>query len=94
MEDYASSLSREGGKSIGSFQKQKPIIKSNFFSKLNNIWQYLIAIFTKQNELQVRQKSDRFGNTWWNAYDPATGESVSFGSDTEMLIWIEQRYYR
>lgn len=94
MEEYASSLNRESRKSVGSFQKQKPTIKPNFLSKLNKIWQYLIAVLTKQNELQVKQKSDRFGNTWWNAYDPATGESVSFGSETEMLIWIEQRYYR
>jgi len=32
-----------------------------------------------------------FGNTWWNAYDPA-GRSVSLASEAEMRIWIEKRY--
>jgi hypothetical protein len=70
------------------FKKAKPL------SVLNRIWQHLIAIFTKLPELQVKHRSDRFGNTWWEAYDPVTGRSASFGSETDMLAWIEARYYQ
>lgn len=73
---------------------QERFKKSKLLSTVNKIWQHLIAIFTKQPELQVQQRSDRFGNTWWEAYDPVTGCSASFGSETDMLAWIEARYYR
>lgn len=73
---------------------QKRFKKSKLLLTVNKIWQHLIAIFTKQPELQVQQRSNRFGNTWWEAYDPVTGCSASFGSETDMLAWIEARYSR
>ncbi len=75
-------------------QEQERFKKAKPLSVVNTIWQHLIAILTKQPELQVQQRSDRFGNTWWEAYDPVTGRSASFGSETDMLAWIEARYYQ
>jgi hypothetical protein len=60
---------------------------------VGNLWQNAIASLTKEPELKVWQKRDRHGNTLWHAYDPWTGDSVSLGSETEMLSWIESRYY-
>jgi hypothetical protein len=60
---------------------------------LANLWQNAIAALTKEPELKVWQKRDRHGNTLWHAYDPWTGDSVCLGSETEMLSWIESRYY-
>lgn len=74
-------------------EEQKRLGKK-LFAGLNPIWQYLVTIFTKQPELQVRQQFDRFGNSWWEAYDPVTGRSASFGSELDMLAWIEELYSR
>ncbi|NJL42766.1 MAG: hypothetical protein HC856_07075 [Pseudanabaena sp. RU_4_16] len=60
---------------------------------VENLWQSAIAALTKEPELKVWQKQDRYGNTLWHAYDPWTGDSVCLGSEAEMLSWIESRYY-
>jgi hypothetical protein len=45
------------------------------------------------SELQVWQKRDRHGYTCWYAYDPMTATHTCFGSEDDMRVWIEQRYY-
>jgi hypothetical protein len=60
---------------------------------VENLWQSVIAALMKEPELKVWQKRDRHGNSLWHAYDPWTGDSVCFGSETEMLSWIESHYY-
>jgi hypothetical protein len=45
-------------------------------------------------EVQVWQVGDRAGNIYWRVYDPVTKASTSFGSSSEVRIWLEQRYYR
>lgn len=67
--------------------------KKSFFQPLTKLWQQFINFLSTSNELQIWQSEDRYGNTQWNAYDPATGRSTSLNSDVEMRAWIEQRYY-
>lgn len=67
--------------------------KSGIFTQLKSAWQQLIHYLTTTNELQVWQSCDRHGKTWWNAYDPTTGRSTKLGSEAEMRVWIERRYY-
>lgn len=57
------------------------------------IWHHLLCTLIESNEIQVWQKTDRYSNTYWQAYDPKTGESTSLSSEAEMRIWIEQHYY-
>ncbi|BAZ67874.1 hypothetical protein NIES4106_26310 [Fischerella sp. NIES-4106] len=65
----------------------------SFFQKnLRNIWQEIINYLVASQELQVKQKIDRHGNHYWQAYDPTTGKSFMSGSESDMLAWIEQLY--
>ncbi|MDV2991144.1 MAG: hypothetical protein N4J56_000798 [Chroococcidiopsis sp. SAG 2025] len=64
------------------------------YAKITRFLQQLFTWLFQGNELQVKQRRDRQGNTWWQAFDPTTNQSVSFGSEAEMRSWIEQRYYR
>ena len=50
------------------------------------------SLTVPQNEPQVEQKHDRFGNLYWQVRDRRTNKSYSFGSDSEVIAWIEQRY--
>ncbi|MBW4555667.1 MAG: hypothetical protein KME59_06975 [Trichormus sp. ATA11-4-KO1] len=62
-------------------------------SKFQRVWQSLVTALSTSNELQVWQKSDRFGHIFWQAYNPATGCSACFGSEEEIRVWIEMQYY-
>ncbi|MCC5598831.1 hypothetical protein [Nostoc favosum] len=71
----------------------KEKINSNFWKSLHSIWENLVKkLLADPNELQVRQKVDRYGNIYWQAYDPATGKSFSSGSEADVCMWIEQLY--
>lgn len=59
---------------------------------LRDRWQNLVNYFTHPSELRIWQTRDRFGNPYWQAYDPATGKSISSGSEAEIRAWIEQLY--
>ncbi|WP_019501436.1 hypothetical protein [Pseudanabaena sp. PCC 6802] len=61
---------------------------------IQNLWEGLIDVLTKEPEIKVWQKQDRHGNTYWQAYDPWTGDTVSIASELEMRYWLESRYRR
>uniref|UniRef100_A0A8J7D2N5 Uncharacterized protein n=1 Tax=Desmonostoc muscorum LEGE 12446 TaxID=1828758 RepID=A0A8J7D2N5_DESMC len=73
-----------------SFQKK---VNSKFWESLHSIWKnFLNQLLADSNELQVRQKVDRHGNIYWQAYDPVTRKSFASGSEADMSMWIEQLY--
>jgi hypothetical protein len=79
---------------IPTENSDRPVSKAqSILVLIGNMWQNAISALTKEPELKVWQKRDRHGNTLWHAYDPWTGDSVCLGSETEMLSWIESRYY-
>ncbi|MDM9382533.1 hypothetical protein QUB80_17675 [Chlorogloeopsis sp. ULAP01] len=68
--------------------------KQNFLSICQNSWQAIANWIASGSELQVWQESDRYGHPFcWHAYDPVTGSHACFGSEEEIRMWIEQRYY-
>lgn len=71
-----------------------PAIKSRFATFINKICEGFVTLINHANELKVWQSRDRKGHTWWNAYDPATGKSISLDSESEMRMWIEERYHQ
>lgn len=73
---------------------RSPTVLFTLFPTLKAIWQRLIRTITSSKELQVWKTTDRHGHTYWHAYDPTTERSISLGSEAEMRMWIEQRYYQ
>lgn len=51
------------------------------------------SLTVSQNEPHVKQKRDRYGNLYWQVRDRRTNKSYCFGSDSEVIAWIEQRYH-
>jgi hypothetical protein len=51
------------------------------------------SLMVSQNEPQVKQKRDRYGNSYWQVLDRRTNQSYTFGSDSEAIAWIEQCYH-
>jgi hypothetical protein len=66
-------------------------------SRATKIWsgvfQSLLSIFVSQSEPRIWQSLDRTGTMVWHVYDPANGHSACFGSETEVRVWLDQRYY-
>lgn len=61
-------------------------------SFLRQQWQRWMTLFIQTQELHVWQRTDRAGCTYWQAYDPVTGQSTT-GSEADLRAWIEQLHY-
>ena len=59
-------------------------------SKLPKIRQYLTL---SRTEPQIKQKSDRHGNSYYQIYDPITRKYILLASELEVRIWLESRYH-
>jgi hypothetical protein len=62
-------------------------------SEFQRFLQHVVKVITTTPELQVWQTHDRKGHISWHAYEPKTGRSACFGSEEEIRVWIEMRYY-
>lgn len=77
-----------------NLSSNNPKYSFSLFSKFKAIWQRFMLVLICNNQLQVWQKVDRFGNSYWQAYDPKTDDFTLLGTEAEMRMWIEQSYYR
>ena len=70
--------------------------RTNRESWLNKVWQKIVAALTAQDtqSFQVRNKTDRRGHTYWQVRDVTTNQTITFTSEAEVRIWIEESYYR
>jgi hypothetical protein len=60
---------------------------------IQDFFQAIASSIASNNEIKVWHKTDGHGNTYWCAYDPKTGQTASFGSEVEVMTWIEDGYY-
>lgn len=63
-------------------------------SLLETVGQWLSNTLISSSEPRVWQTRDRAGQATWHVYDPTTGHHEDFGSETEVRIWLERRYYQ
>ncbi len=62
-------------------------------SWLGQIWENLLEAMFKQPEPKVWSSINGAGDVWWHAYNPLTGQTTHFGSEDEVLVWLEQYPY-
>lgn len=61
-------------------------------NRLQRLWQAFLKFAEGSQEPRIRQVCDRQGNSTWRVYDPISGQSMSFASEAEVRLWLEQRY--
>ena len=66
----------------------------NIVEYLRRLGDRLVEYFNSQSEIKIWQRQDRFGNDYWEVYDPNTNRSASFGSEAEVRIWIEELFHQ
>lgn len=54
----------------------------------------LVAYLCGSNSLSVTVKRDRQGQTAFVVYDPVSRQRHTFGSEQELRVWADQRYYQ
>jgi hypothetical protein len=92
----------ENGRSLNSTSLRSSIKPGNerpfqlLKSLLKSLWRSLSdSILSGSYEPKVRHKVDRQGRiVSWQVFDPESGRIISFGSELEVRLWLEQRYYR
>lgn len=94
MTNYTNCSKREKLELIYQKTEQNSVKNSKTFSFFNSLLQHLATALTKIQEPQIWQSYDRHGNLWWYGYDPMTGNSICRDSETEMRIWLEERYHQ
>lgn len=57
-------------------------------------WRQWASWVTNLGDIQVHQRVDRSGNSYWQAYNPLTGRSFCSGSELEIRVWLEQQFYQ
>jgi len=53
----------------------------------------VLRYFTRSMEPHVTRKRDRDGHVYFAVYDPYAQQHHTFVDETELRVWLEQRYY-
>lgn len=60
--------------------------------KLNNLLQTLISKLNASADLHVWETHTAAGETVWSAEDTVLGKTIYNVSESEMRVWLEERY--
>ena len=74
-----------------SFKPAKSAPKSGLNALLERVRSFLT---TNTTEPRIQQKRDRVGQSYWHTFDPITGQTNYFETETEVYQWLEKRYYQ
>lgn len=70
------------------YQRSQSIVLSSWW---NHICDHVITLLFQPQELVVTEKQTANGS-FWQIYDPNTGQSVDVRSRQEAILWIEQHH--
>jgi hypothetical protein len=86
------SLEQKNVKAFSHSKLQKRMMLAIAF-KLQSVLSAIWNLVSSPSEPRVRQRHDRFGQIYFQVYDPATRCSASLHSEQEVRQWLEQRFY-
>lgn len=64
----------------------------NLPREIDWLWTLLFSPGGTCQAPRVYRKSDRAGKVHFEMYDPATGLHLTFASEKEMRLWLDQRF--
>ncbi|MBD2090700.1 hypothetical protein H6F67_12630 [Microcoleus sp. FACHB-1515] len=56
--------------------------------EINQLWQQLITFFAGNSDPKIQ----RIREDNWRVFDPKTNRSLSFTSEQEVRVWLDERY--
>ncbi|MDX2215617.1 MAG: hypothetical protein SFY66_20310 [Oculatellaceae cyanobacterium bins.114] len=66
----------------------------NLRNWLTQTWNLIIDWVAGNPEPKIWSTIDKTGAICWHIYDPVSHESACFSSESEVIDWMERRYYR
>lgn len=60
---------------------------------LKSLGQKILAAMTTPTEPHIWSTTDRQGRVFWNAYDPVNHRYIYNTTETDLMTWLEERYY-
>ena len=72
--------------------KNNSSLIKNFKLKIENFLNTVCAPIVAGKEPKLWLSFDQRGNCYWNAYDPQSNRYARNLSETEMRVWLEERY--
>jgi len=61
---------------------------------LEQLWNSLLNNFVRSSEPRIYQKRTPEGKLYFKVYDPIAHQTSTFSSETEVRVWLDQRYYQ
>lgn len=61
---------------------------------LEQLWNSLLNTFVSASEPRIYQKRNAAGELYYKVYDPIARQTNTFFSETEVRVWLDQRYYQ
>lgn len=59
---------------------------------LRHLWNDLSNVFVNRLEPRITEKCDRFGQSYYEVYDPMSQKFSSLNSEKEVRVWLDQRH--
>jgi hypothetical protein len=63
-------------------------------SLISRMWQALMTKLSSSNDPHIKLKYSPSGQEYWHVYDPMSGQSRTFMAETDVRVWLEERYSR
>ncbi len=66
--------------------------QNRLLTQLSNLFSMLVSKLTASSDPFIWSTQDASGQTVWNAKDETSGKVIRGASETEMRVWLEERY--
>lgn len=93
MKSYNTSLQLSEFSTIQVSPLPKSQLKKKLWSGMGLLLKCLLVMLMDTSEIQVQQRRDRRGHTYYVAFNRRTHQRFSAVSEQEIRTWIEQQYY-
>ena len=72
---------------------KKSILRSVFTAGCSILGQLLLKLLIRSGDPKIT-KILRNGQLYWEVYDPYTEKTISFSSENDVYVWLDQQRYR
>ena len=70
----------------------RTIDQNSLRTRLSDLFSLLVSKLTASSDPFIWSTHDAAGQTVWNAKDETSGKVIRGASETEMRVWLEERY--
>ncbi|MEB3355587.1 MAG: hypothetical protein VKK04_02485 [Synechococcales bacterium] len=69
-------------------------VNSALRNGLRSGWREFLNFLTPSPDPRISTFTNAHGETIWRVYDPVSQQAASLSSESELRVWLEQRYNR